>query len=83
MTSCAVLFTLALFPLASSVRSCGLSILGSMWSPDERVNDMPFSPSLHFLMLTGMLLESTSTGVAVLLLGPLAAVRICSNVYGM
>ena len=61
----------------------GLFIIGRMWSPLCRVKLSPFRFFLQSLMSTGLFRESTSTGVAVLPLGPLLLVAICSTVLGM
>ena len=53
-----------------------------MWSPDDLVNLNPLRLSLHVLVLTGLFSESTNTGVAVLPLGPLDRLLICSSVKG-
>ena len=64
----------------TSMITWGLSILGKIWSPQERVNCNPLNPSDQLLISTGTFCESTKTGVAVLALLPLATVLICNKV---
>ena len=51
-----------------------------MWSPDERVNCIPFNPSFQVEVSIGVLVESTRLGDAVFEFGPLDTVVISSKV---
>ena len=73
----------ALLPPVGSYTTFGLFIIGRMWSPLCLVKLSPLRFLLQSEVSTKLLRESTRTGVAVLLFGPLLLVDICITVLGM
>ena len=63
--------------------ACGLSIIGSMWSPDERVKRTPFKFSRHAVVSIFILDELTKLGDVVFAFGPQATVVISKRLNGI